>query len=167
AGLEPVSRSVAALAIADGGTAESSVFGWSERIPAAAAAFANGAYAHALDFEDAIDGLPIHPNAQIVPAVLAVAEARDLSGADVVRALAVGCDLGVRIAAAAGSQIEARGWYPPPILGAIGAVGALANLVGLDARTTLDALSLALMQVTASGEAGLSPRSTIRGIRDG
>lgn len=166
-GLDPVSRSVAELALREGGLGESSVFGGGRRIPAAAAAFANGAYAHALDFEDAVDGLPIHPNAQIVPAVLAVAEARDLGGDDVVRALAVGCDLGVRIAAAAGTAIEAGGWYPPPILGALGAVGALASLVGLDERRTLDALSLALMQVTASGEAGLSPQSTIRGIRDG
>lgn len=166
-GLDPVSRSVAELAARDGGVAESTVVGLAVRIPAAAAALANGAYAHALDFEDAVDGLPIHPNAQIVPAVLAVAEARDLGGDDVVRALAVGCDVGVRIAAAAGTAVEAGGWYPPPILGALGAVGALASLVGLDERRTLDAFSLALMQVTASGEMGLSPRSTIRGIRDG
>lgn len=166
-GLDPAARSVAAVAIAEGGARESTVFGAQGRVPAAAAALANGAFAHALDFEDALDGLPIHPNAQMVPAVLAVAEDRDLAGADVVRALAIGCDLGARIAAAAGTAIEDAGWYPPPIAGALGAVGALANLVGLDTRRTLDALSLALMQVTASGEAGLSPLSTIRGIRDG
>lgn len=166
-GLDPVSRSIADLALADEGVPQSTVFGSRRRIPAAAAAFANGAYAHAIDFEDVIDGLPIHPNAQVVPAVLALAEARDLSGADVVRAIAVGCDLAGRLAAAVGGEMAARGWYPPPILGGLGAVAGAANLIGLDERRVLDALSLGLMQITASGEIAVSPRSTIRGIRDG
>ena len=31
--------------------------------------------AHALDYEDAFDGAPLHPNASLVPAVIALAQA--------------------------------------------------------------------------------------------
>jgi 2-methylcitrate dehydratase PrpD len=166
-GIDPASRSFAELIAAEGGAPASTVFGMPERFPAAAAAFANGALAHALDFEDSVDGLPVHPNAQVIPAVLALAEERDHRGQDLLRAIAVGCDLAVRFAAAAGPQMSQAGWYPPPIVGALGAVAGAANLIGLDARRTLDALSLALFQVTASGELKNSPDSLIRGIRDG
>jgi len=155
------------LALAEGGREDATVFGSDRRVPAAAAAFANGALAHALDFEDAIDGLPIHPNAQSIPALLALAEERDLSGERLITAIAVACDVTARLAAAAGSTIGARGWYPPPILGALGAAVGASNLLGLTPEKTKDALSLVISQATASGEVKHSPHSVIRAVRDG
>ena len=35
--------------------------------PPAAAALANGALSHALDYEDAFDRAPVHPNASLIP----------------------------------------------------------------------------------------------------
>lgn len=155
------------LVLAEGGRADATVLGTGRRVPAASAAFANGALAHALDFEDSIDGIPVHPNAQSIPALLALAEQRDLSGRQLLAAIAVACDVAARLAAAAGSRIGERGWYPPPILGALGATVGAANLVGLSPARTLDALSLAISQTTASGEVKHSPRSVIRAVRDG
>jgi 2-methylcitrate dehydratase PrpD len=157
----------ARLALEEGGRADATVLGTGQRVPAASAAFANGAMAHALDFEDAIDGLPVHPNAQSIPALLALAEQRDLSGERLLTALAVGCDVTARLAAAAGTTIGRRGWYPPPILGALGATIACSNLLAFTAAQTLDALSLVISQATASGEVKHSPNSIIRGVRDG
>ena len=157
----------AALVLADGGAAEATVMGSGGRVPAASAALANGAMGHALDFEDSIDGVAVHPHAQVLPAVLALGEQRDLPGDRVLAAIALGCDLTVRLGRVAGDRMSDRGWYPPPILGGIGAVAACAYLLGLGPRQVLDALSLALMQITASGEIKHSPESVIRGIRDG
>ncbi len=60
------------LAIAQGGKPESTIIGFGTKVPAAMAAFANGAMAHALDFEDAHDGALMHPNAATIPTALAM-----------------------------------------------------------------------------------------------
>lgn len=157
----------AGLVAAEGGSGDATVIGVGGRVPAASAALANGAMAHALDFEDSIDGVAVHPHAQVLPAVLALAEQRDLAGDRLLAAIALGCDLTVRLGRAAGDAMSDRGWYPPPVLGGFGATAACAFLVGLAPRQVLDALSLALMQITASGEIKHSPESVIRGVRDG
>lgn len=164
--LDPGARTFGHLVTEEGGRPDSTVIGTRARVPAAAAALANGALAHALDFEDALDGLPIHPNAQVIPAVLALAEQRDLPGDRVLAAIAVGCDVTVRLAAAAGRGVDAAGWYPPPIFGALGAAAGCANLLGLSSDAVRDALSLALSQATGSGQIKHSPQSLVRGIRD-
>jgi len=65
------------------------------------AAFANGAMAHALDYEDTFDAALMHPNAAVIPAALAVAESLGtVSGRDLIAAIAVGADLTCRLGAA-------------------------------------------------------------------
>ena len=133
----------------------------------ALAAFANGAMAHALDFEDTFDAAPCHPNAALLPAVLALAAARpDVSGRDLLAAIAIGCDLVCRLALALKRPMEEGGWYPPPILGAFGAVAAAARLCRLDTRQVLDAFSLILCQISTPGEIKHSPDTVLRAVRD-
>ncbi|MBL8552173.1 MAG: MmgE/PrpD family protein [Hyphomonadaceae bacterium] len=157
----------AAQARSAGGAPESSVFGYEFRAPAQLAALANGAMAHALDFEDAFDAAPVHPNAALIPAALALGEARgDVDGRALLTAMAVGCDLTCRLALAVRTPVESFGWYPPPIFGAYGAVAAAGRIVGLDAQQMLDAFSLALCQATCSGEIKHAPDSVLRSVRD-
>ena len=117
------------------------------------AVFANGALAHALDFEDAHDPSLSHPNAQTVPVLLALAESEGgISGRDFLAAQAVGCDLTCRLSLALGQALAARGWYPPSLLAGFGATAAAANLLRLDERQTLDAFSLVLGQLGSHGQ---------------
>ena len=154
-------------AMAQGATEEATILGYGKRTSAALAAFANGALAHALDFEDAFDGAPVHPNAQTVPAVLALAESLpSVSGRDVIAALAVGCDLVCRLGQSPTPSIDSYGWYPPPIFGAFGATAAAARLLRLSVEQTLDAFSLTLCQATCSAEIKYNPDSVIRAVRD-
>ena len=51
-GVEPRVRALVNLVQETGGRPESSVLGFGGRVPAAQAAFANGAMAHCLDFDD-------------------------------------------------------------------------------------------------------------------
>jgi 2-methylcitrate dehydratase PrpD len=152
--------------LADGGSPVSTVVGFGRRVPPAAAALANGAMAHALDYEDAHDAALVHPNAQTVPAVLALAETRRTPGREVVAAIAVGCDLVCRLGLALRSDPAEQGWYPPAILQAFGAAAGAARILGLDATRTLDALSLTLAQVTGTQEMTRGERSVERGVRD-
>ena len=143
------------------------VLGCGFRTNAAMAALANGAMAHVLDFEDAFDAAPCHPNASLIPAALAVAQAHGpVTGEELITAIAVGCDLVCRLALSLKQPMEAGGWYPPPILGAFGATAAAAKLLRLDARQTLDAFSLVMGQNSCPGEIKYSATSVLRAVRE-
>jgi 2-methylcitrate dehydratase PrpD len=161
------SRPFTDLVVDGGGTPNCTLLGSRTKAPPAGAAFANGALAHALDFEDAHDAAAIHPNAAAIPAALALAEASGpVSGRSLITALAIGCDLACRLALALREDPAAAGWYPPPIFGGMGAAASASRVLGLDAAQCLDAMSLALCQVTCSGELKSSPRSDVRAVRD-
>jgi 2-methylcitrate dehydratase PrpD len=164
--LDPACRAFVELALANGGTPTSTVLGAGRRVPPAAAALANGAMAHALDFEDAHDVALVHPNAQTIPAVLALAETRPTPGRDVITAIAVGCDLVCRLGLALRADPAEHGWYPPAILQAFGAAAGASRILGLDAEASLDALSLTLAQATGTTEMTRGARSVVRGVRD-
>jgi 2-methylcitrate dehydratase PrpD len=155
------------LARAQGGPAEASILGFGDRVGLPMAAFANGSMAHALDYEDAFDAVPVHPNASLLPAAFASAEARaPVSGRDFIAAVATGCDLVCRMALALRQPMEIGGWYPPPILGGYGAVAAVARLRELTAAEATDAFSLLLCQNTCPGEIKYSPATVIRAVRE-
>lgn len=146
---------------------QAAVLGRGFRTSAELAALANGAMAHALDFEDTFDRAPGHPNAALIPAALAVAEARGgVSGRELITAVALGCDLSCRIALSLRAPMEAGGWYPPPILGSIGAAAAAARLLGLSPRQVADTLSLILCQVSCPGEIKHDEATVIRAVRE-
>jgi 2-methylcitrate dehydratase PrpD len=155
------------LALTQGGKPTCAVFGMPHRLPVEAAAFVNGAMAHAIDYEDAHDGTLLHPNAPTVPAALAIAETMGgVSGKELIAALAIGCDVAVRLAQGLRASLPDFGWYPPPILAAFGATAAAAKLLRLNASQVRDAFSLVLCQATCSGEIKYSPNSVVRAIRD-
>jgi 2-methylcitrate dehydratase PrpD len=155
------------LAIAEGGKKESTILGFGAKAPAFMAAFANGSMAHALDFEDAHDEAPVHPNAATIPAALAVAESiGNVSGREFITAIVLGCDLVCRLGLALNGNPLEYGWYIPPILGAFGATAAVCKLLNLTVEQILDAFSLTLCQATCSAELTHSPHSVVRSIRD-
>lgn len=160
-------RAFVEIAKESGGKKESTILGFGDQVPAHMAAFANGAMAHALDFEDAHDLALVHPNAAAVPAALAVAESvGNVNGNDFIAALAVGCDIVCRLGLAFNENPGDYGWYIPPILGSFGAAVAAGKLLHLDQKKMLDAFSLTLCQSTCSAELRYSPRSDIRSVRD-
>ena len=166
-GLSEDAAPFATLARSTGGAPHCSLLGSRDRVAAPMAALANGALAHALDFEDAFDPAPLHPNASLLPAALALAELRQpICGEEFIVAVAVGCDLACRIGLSLRRPLESGGWYPPPIIGAFGAVAASTKLLGLDARQILDAFSLLLGQNSCPGEIKRSADTVIRAVRE-
>ncbi|MGI5184856.1 MmgE/PrpD family protein [Dactylosporangium sp. CA-152071] len=139
-----------------GGTAEATVIGSGDRLPAPAAALVNGTLAHSLDFDDTHLPSVLHPSASVVPAALATAQATGAPGAAVLAAVAAGVELTNRLGMAAydpaiaNSIFFERGLHATSICGAIGSAAAAALLLGLDVPGVASA-----MGVAASMGAGL------------
>lgn len=108
------------------------------------AALANGTAAHAQDFDDSSIANHGHPSAAILPALLALAETRARSGADVIVAYAVGFELGSRVALALGPEHYARGWHTTLSIGCLRAALASARLLELDEDRTRIAMGIAM-----------------------
>ncbi|WP_374281076.1 MmgE/PrpD family protein [Novosphingobium sp.] len=151
----------------DQGAGSAAVPGTGRTTSAAMAAFAGGAMAHALDYEDAFDLAPGHPNASLVPALIALAQAEGpVDGKRFLTALVAGCELSCRMGLALRRPMETGGWYPPPILAAFGAAAGAGLLLGLDAGQLRDALSLTLCQAVIPGEIKYSAGTVIRAVRE-
>ena len=149
------------------GRGPSRLLGTSDTTTPAAAALANGALAHALDFGDTFDPGPAHPNAALVPALLALADADpSIDGARFLTAMAAGSDLACRLSLAPARAYEEGGWYPPPLVGLVASAAACATLLGLDADGIRHAMGLALLQGSFPGEIKYDVSSPLRGVRE-
>ncbi len=137
------------------------------RVTAENAALANGALAHALDFDDGHDAI-VHPTAVVFPALLALAEhLGGISGRDFVAAMVIGTDIACRIAMGPNEDLMKYGWYMPPLMSAVGAVFGAGRLARLSRQQILDTLAMTMTQFTCSAEAAVDKASVIRTIRDG
>jgi 2-methylcitrate dehydratase PrpD len=116
------------------------------------AALANGAAAHALDYDDIHDGARVHSTCVVLPALLAAAEdAGPVDGKQFLLALAVGVELDARLGLAYGSSL-AHGWHPTTLFGGLSASLAAGRLLNLDAETLRNALGIAFHQAGGSAQ---------------
>lgn len=130
-----------------GGTAEATVIGTGTVTTAVNAALANGMMGHADETDDSHLAGRFHPGCGILPAALAVAERENRSGADLIKAVALGYDIGARICPALGLQRADTARYSTHSLGtAFGAVAAASALLRLEERQVRHALSYAVQQ---------------------
>lgn len=133
-----------AVALAVGAPGACTILGTPARLAAPAAAFANATAAHALDFDDNCYAGVVHGSAVVVPAALAMAQALDAPGEDLLTAFIAGAEAEYALGAAATMTLYDRGWWTTGVLGPIGAAAAASRLLGLDAEATASALGIAL-----------------------
>ena len=143
AAAEPPGRIVLEITREQGGTQVSSVVGSGLRTGVVSAAWANGALAHLLDFDDT--GFS-HPTACILPAVLAMAEEANASGGDIVAATCIGLEVFERMSSS-GRQYEhvlrGRGFHPTSLYGCSAAAAGAGVIAGLNPTQMGVALGLA------------------------
>ena len=120
------------------------VLGTEVTLPPPWATMANGASAHAYDFDDYTLQANDHPSAVLVPALLAASQPqdRDQSGMDLLDAYLVGLEVVFRLGEAVNLGHYKLGWHTTSTLDGFGATAAVCRLWGLDARATAVALSL-------------------------
>jgi 2-methylcitrate dehydratase PrpD len=106
------------------------------------AALVNGTAAHGEDYDDTFEGGPVHAGAVVVPAVLAIAEQRGLSGEAVMRGIAIGTEIMCRLSLVAPQATHKAGFHPTAIFGAPAAAAAVGAALGLDEETIARALGI-------------------------
>ena len=115
-----------------GGVKESCVIGSNIVTTAVNAALANGMLAHADETDDSHAPSLTHPGCGIVPAALAMAEREERNGTALLRAVALGYDVGCRLTQSLDAyQFREDGHSTHsfgPMFGAAAAAGALASL---------------------------------------
>jgi 2-methylcitrate dehydratase PrpD len=112
-----------------------------QRASAVGAAFANGCAANAIDMDDSARYAYGHAGAQIIATVLAVAESRGLSGAELLTGMVVGYEVAHRVGRcwhASRQEYQACGSW-----GSVACAAAAAHLMGLPAEQARQALGIA------------------------
>jgi len=113
-----------------GGAQEATVIGTPLVLPAEFAALANGMAGHADETDDSHLGGRFHPGCGIVPAALAIAELADCGGAEFLRAVALGYDVGARLNMSLGYANPSAATHSTHSLGTVfGAAAAAAALL--------------------------------------
>lgn len=110
--------------------AQAGVLGRSERLSAQWTAFVNAMASHAA----------------IVPAVLALSEPADANGRDLLEAVIVGTEVGLRIAESVAPDHADRGWDTAGTIAHLSTVLAAGRIIGLDAAQMRNALGIAATQ---------------------
>ncbi|MDO8877679.1 MAG: MmgE/PrpD family protein [Pseudolabrys sp.] len=116
------------------------------------AALANGAAAHALDFDDMHDPARIHAFCVMLPTMLAAAEdIGKVNGRDFILALAVGAEVHARLGFTCFNSLG-KGWHPTMTLGTLAAALGVGRLLGQDAKGLLNTLGLAMHQTCGTAQ---------------
>jgi len=120
------------------------VFGTNRRTTALNAAIINGTASHAQDFDDCNNTIGGHPSAPILPAAIAVAESKGISGRDLITAYVLGFEVECCIAQGVHFHHYEKGWHPTATMGVFGSTAACAKLLSLSEEHTATAMSIAV-----------------------
>ena len=127
------------------GPPQAGVLGRPERLDILNAALLNGISAHVFDFDDT-HARAIHPSAPVLPALLALAEWRKITGAEFVHAFVLGVEAEERIGLSVFPEHYEAGWHITGTAGVFGAAAAAGKLLGLDEQKMAWALGIAATQ---------------------
>lgn len=140
---EPLARMLLDQAAEDGGHAQAGIVGHRLKVSTRQAALINGSISHALDYDDVNFAMGGHPTVAALPGVLALAEARKLSGDALLAAFIAGYETLCRVGRLVAPGHYARGFHATATVGSFGSAAGCAHLLGLDADATARALGIA------------------------
>lgn len=139
----PRNRPLAALASAFGAGGNATALGSAAPVVTAAAALANGALMHSLEYDATHTASITHAGSVVVPVALAVCEEIGGSGAEFLRAYVVGWEMFVRLGLAAPGSFSKRGFQFTAAGGPLASALTAGLLLGLDCEQMTSALGIA------------------------
>ena len=139
-----------------GGNPQAVLIGRKEKVPALNAALGNGLYAHGLEFDDLHRQSILRPGSPIIPAALAAAEKVGSSGKELITAIVIGYEVGIRIAEAM-TPSHYNYWHTTGTCGTFAAAVAAGKLLNLNESQLIDALGHAGTQAAGLMELHYSP----------
>lgn len=107
------------------------------------AAVLNGTNGHGIETDDGYTPGSFHPTSVILPAVFSVAEERNSTSDQILRAAAIGMELSCRLASAGHPATRRNHFHNTPIAGVFGAAAAAAVLMDLTEAQIADTLGIA------------------------
>jgi 2-methylcitrate dehydratase PrpD len=135
AGLEtPFGQSTRAATRAMSPEGPSRIWGTGDRVAVGAAAFANAAFAQALEYDDTHNESIVHMSSPAVAMGLAIAGARPISGRDLILAVAVANEVMCRVGCVIPGQFHRRGFHPTGLFAPFGVAYGAGKLLGLTAH---------------------------------
>ena len=129
----PFGRSVRDAAVAMSAPGPCRVLGSGDSLNVTMAAFANGAFSQALEYDDTHNESIVHMSSPSVSAALAIADMTRVTGRDLVAAIAVGNEVSCRAGSVAPGQFHRRGFHPSGLFATFGVAYLASRLLGLDA----------------------------------
>lgn len=158
---EPLSEITTGYVTDQFGAGPATIVGYSNQTDAVTATYANSVFCHSMDYE-LMWYPPTHPTSPTLPAILAMAETRNLSGENVLCALAVGFEVQGRLRVAeAAAETTGKSFHPPGRVGPFGAAAGVANLLELTREQTTMALGIAGSRVSGlSANTGTMTKAT-------
>ena len=151
-----------------GGNPESTILGFGTKAPAGWAVFVNGSLGHMLDFDDI--GESGHPSIVTIPVAIALAEKKgDVSGKELITAIAAGMDLMTRISRAIDvpDWTMTEGWFATQLIGFIAGAATGGRLLGLDERGMENALGIGFNQMSGSRQMAVGAATHMRSMQAG
>lgn len=136
----------------DASEGSASLWGLRERAAPEIAAWWNGVAGHVLDYDDVTPPMRGHPSVVLWPALLALAEARDLQANRLAPAFAAGMEVICKLSRGIAVQHYARGWHATASIGAIGSAVACGHLLDLARTQLVNAIGLAVAQAAGTRE---------------
>lgn len=116
------------------GTGSATVFQRDPKSPPAAA-LANGAFGHAVDYDDTFESIVLHPTSPVFAAALAAADDTNASGEELLTGYIVGCEVAYRVGHSTYPEHYQNGWHSTGTAGSFGAAAAAASVLNLDTET--------------------------------
>jgi len=113
-----------------------------ERFDPVRAAFFNGTIAGSLEWDDTHVGAMLHPGVVVWPAILAVAEGREVSGEQIIAAAVAGYETTIRIGLSIQPSHFMRGFQSTSTCGVFGSAVAAAKILGLGRDQIASAMGL-------------------------
>jgi 2-methylcitrate dehydratase PrpD len=135
-------RSTRAAAVAMSPPGPCRVFGTGDRVGVTTAAFANGAFSQALEYDDTHNESIVHMSSPAVSAALAVAELGPVSGQDLIAAIAVGNEISCRVGSVAPGQFHRLGYHPTGLFATFGASYLASKLLRLNESAMANAAGI-------------------------
>lgn len=126
-------RATRAAAVALSPPGSCRVLGTGDRVGVTSAAFANGAFSQALEFDDTHNESIVHMSSPSVAAALALSEITSVSGRELIAAVALGNEISCRVGSVSPGQFHRLGFHPSGLLAPFGVAYLAGKLLGLDA----------------------------------
>ena len=125
-----------------GSGGESTVFGFGEKLPIPSAVFANGTFAHGIDFDDTHPPTMTHASVCTIPTSLSVGESLGLGGKEVLEASIIGAEFMIRVSSVAAMGFYDRGFHVTAVSAPFGAAFTAGKLMKLKESEMANALGL-------------------------